>query len=189
MSIEPVMPSNHLIFCHPLLLLPLVFPSLRFFSSESTLYIKWLNYWSFGFSISPSNEYSGLISFRIDWFDLLVVQGTAKSLLQCHSSEASILRCSTFFMFQLSHTYMTPGKTIALTIWIYLCSVLLCLILLLKFYLVASFRIYPLVTSFCLILMLGYWVTFLDLGEVVLCRKMSSGVHWHIFFCNQSYMI
>ena len=125
MPIEPVMPSNHLIFSHPLLLLPSVFPSLRVFSSESTLYNKWLNYWSFGFSISPSNEYSGLISFRIDWFDLLVVQGTAKSLLQCHSSEASILWCSTFFMFQLSHPYMTPGKTIALTIWIYLCSVYL----------------------------------------------------------------
>ena len=115
MSIESVMPSNHLILCHPLLLLPSVFPSIRVFSSELALPIRWPNYWSFSFIISPSNEYSGLISFRIDWFDLLTVQGTLKSLLQHHSSKAPIFRHSAFFMVQLSHPYMTTGKTIALT--------------------------------------------------------------------------
>ena len=110
MSIESVMPSNHLIFCHPLLLLPSIFPSIRVFSSESALCIRWPKYWSFSFSISPSDEYSGLISFRIDWFDLLAVQGTLKSLLQHHSSKASILRHSTFFIVQLSHPFMTIGK-------------------------------------------------------------------------------
>ena len=108
------MPSNHLILCQPLLLLPSIFPSIRVFSSESALHIWWPKYWSFSFSISPSNEYSGLISFRMDWFDLLVVQGTLKSLLQHHSSKASILWHSAFFMVQLSHPYMT-GKTVALT--------------------------------------------------------------------------
>ena len=116
MSIESVMPSNHLIFCHPLLLLLSIFPSIRVFSSESTLCIRWPNYWSFSFSISPFNEYSGLISFRLDWLDLLSVQETLKSLLQHHNSKASILRCSAFFMVQPSHPYMTTGKTIALTI-------------------------------------------------------------------------
>ena len=111
-SIESVMPSHHLILCCPLLLLPSVFPSIRVFSSG---HIRWPKYWSFSFSISASNEYSGLISFRIDWLDLLVVQGTFKSLLQHHSSKASILRCSAFFTVQLSHPYMTTGKTIALT--------------------------------------------------------------------------
>ena len=106
--------SNPLIFCHPLLLLS-IFPSIRVFSNESVLHIKWPKYWSFSFSISPSNQYSGLISFRIDWLDLLAVQGTLKSLLQHHSSKASILQCSAFFMVQLSHPYMTTGKTIALT--------------------------------------------------------------------------
>ena len=115
MSIESVMPSNHLILCHPLLLLPSIFPSIRGFSNESVLHISWPKFWSF--SISSSNEYSGLISFRIDWLDLLAVQGTLKSLLQHHSSKASILRCSTFFIVQLSHPYMTTGKTIALTRW------------------------------------------------------------------------
>ena len=114
-SIESVMPSNHLSFCHPLLLLPLVFPSIRVFSNELALRIRWPKYWRFSFSISPSNEYSGLISFTIDWLDLLAVQGTLKSLFQHHSSKASILRCSAFFMVQLSHPYMTTGKTIALT--------------------------------------------------------------------------
>ena len=109
MSIESVMPSNHLILCHPLLLLPSIFPSIRVFSSESVR-IMWPKHWSFSFSISPSNEYSGLISFRIDWFDLFAVQGTLKSLLQHHSSKASILWCSTFFIVQLSHVYMTTGK-------------------------------------------------------------------------------
>ena len=111
------MPSNHLVLCHPRLLLPSIFPSIRVFSNESTLHNRWPKYWSFSFSISHSNEYSGLISFRIDWFYLLGVQGTLKSLLQYHSSKASILRCSTFFIVQFSHSYMTTGKTIALTRW------------------------------------------------------------------------
>ena len=115
MSIELVMPSNHLILSHPLLLLPSVFPSIRVFSSELVLRIRWPKYWSFSLSISPSNEYSGLISFRMDWLDLLAVQGTLKSLLQHHSSKASILGHSAFFMVQLSHPCMTTGKTIALT--------------------------------------------------------------------------
>ena len=115
MSIELVMPSNHLILCHPLLLLPSIFPSVRVFSNESVLCIRWPKYWSFCFSISPSNKYSGLISFRMDWLDLLAVQGTLKSLLQHHSSKASILQHSAFFIVQLSHPYMTTGKTIALT--------------------------------------------------------------------------
>ena len=109
------MPSNHLILCHPLLLLPSIFPSVRVFSNESVLCIRWPKYWSFCFSISPSNKYSGLISFRMDWLDLLAVQGTLKSLLQHHSSKASILQHSAFFIVQLSHPYMTTGKTIALT--------------------------------------------------------------------------
>ena len=115
MSIESVMPSNLLILCHPILFLLLIFPSIRVFSSESVLCIRWPKYWSFSFSISLSNEYSGLISFRIDWFDPLAFQGTLKSLLQHHSSKASILRQSAFFTVQLSHPYMTIGKTIALT--------------------------------------------------------------------------
>ena len=114
MSIELVMPSNHLILCRPLLLLPSIPSSIRVFSSESALCIRWPKYWSFNFSISPSNEQPGLISFRMDWLDLLTVQGTLKSLLQHHSSKASILRCSAFFIVQLSHPYMTTGKTIAL---------------------------------------------------------------------------
>ena len=113
MSIESVMPSSHLILCHPLLLPPSIFPSIRVLSNESVLLIRWPNYWSF--SISPSNEYSALISFRMDWLDLLAVQRTLKSLLQHHSSKASILQCSAFFIIQLSHPYMTIGKTIALT--------------------------------------------------------------------------
>ena len=116
MSIKSMMPSNHLILCHPFLLLPSIFPSIRVFSNESVLHIRWMKYWSFSFNISPSNEYSRLISFRMDWFDLLAVQGTLKSL-QHHSSKASILRRSAFFMVQLSHPYMTTGKTIALTRW------------------------------------------------------------------------
>ena len=111
------MPSNHLIFCHPLLLLPSIFPSIRVFSNESVLHIRWPKYWSFSFNISPSNEYSGLISFRMDWLDLLAVQGTLKSLLQHYSSKASILRHSALFIVQLSHPYMTNGKTIVLAIW------------------------------------------------------------------------
>ena len=115
MSIESAMPSNHLILCRPLLLSPSIFPSIRVFSNESALCIRWLNYWSLSFSIIPSNEYSGLISFRMDWLDLIAVQGTLKSLLQHHSSKASILQCSAFFIVHLSHPYMTIGKTIDLT--------------------------------------------------------------------------
>ena len=114
MSIKSVMPSNHLILCRLLLLLPSIFPSIRVVSNESALPIRWPKYWSFSFSISPSNEYSGLISFRIDWLYLLAVQGTLKSLLQYYSSKASILQCSAFFIVQLSHPFMTAGKTIAL---------------------------------------------------------------------------
>ena len=117
MSIESVMPSSHLILCCPLLLLPLIFPSIKVFSNESVLGIRWSKYWSFSFNISPSNEHSVLISFRMDWLDLLAVQGTLQSLLQHHSSKASVLWCSTFFIVQLSHPYMTTGKTIALTRW------------------------------------------------------------------------
>ena len=124
MSIESVMPSNHLILGCPLLLPPSIFPSIRVFSNESILCIKWPKYWSFSFSISPSNEYSGLISFRMDWLDLLTVQGTLKSLPQHHSSKASILQCSAFFIVQLSHPYMTTGKTIALTRWTFVGKVM-----------------------------------------------------------------
>ena len=116
MSIKSVMPSNHLILCRPILLPPSIFPSIRVFSNESVLCIRCPKYWSFSFSIGPINEYSGLISFRIDWFDLFAVQGTLRSLLQHHSSKASILQCSAFFKVQISHPYMTTGKTIALTI-------------------------------------------------------------------------
>ena len=124
MSIELMMPSNHLVLCHPLLLLPSNFPNIRIFSNELALRIRWPNYSSFGFSTSPSNEYSELISFRIYWFDLLRVQGTLKSLLQHHSSKASVLWHSAFFMVQLSHSYITTGKTIALTIWTFLGKVI-----------------------------------------------------------------
>ena len=124
MSIESVMLSNHLILRCPLLLLPSIFPSIRVFSNESVLHIRWPKYWSFNFSISPSNEYSGLISFKIDWFDLLAVQGALKSLLQHYSSKASILQCSAFFTVQLSYPYMTTGKTIVLTIWTFVGKVM-----------------------------------------------------------------
>ena len=117
MSVESVMPSKHLVLCRPLLLLPSIFPSIRVFSNESVLHIRWQKYCSFSFSVSPSNECSGLISFRIDWLDLLAVQGTLKSLLQDHRSKASILHCSAFFIIQISHPYMTTRKTIALTRW------------------------------------------------------------------------
>ena len=117
MSVESLIPSNRLVFCRPLLLLPSVFPSIRIFSSELALHLRWPKFWSFRFSISPSNGYSGLISFRVDWLDLFAVQGTLKSLLLHHSLKASILWCSAFFTVQLSHPYMTTGKTIALTRW------------------------------------------------------------------------
>ena len=124
MSIESVMPSNHLILSLPLLLLPSVIPSIRVFSDESDLHIRWPKYWCFSFNISPSNEHPGLISFRMDWLDLLAVQGTLKSLLQHHSSKASILWCSAFFLVQLSHPYMTIGKTTALTRWTFVGKVM-----------------------------------------------------------------
>ena len=124
MSIESVMPSNHLIFCCPFLLLPSIFPSIRVFSNESTLHIRWPKYWSFSFNISPSNEHPGLISFRMDWLDLLAVQRTLKSLLQHHSSKALILQCSAFFIAQLSHSYMTTGKIIALIRWAFVGKVM-----------------------------------------------------------------
>ena len=124
MSIESVVPSSHLSLCCPLLLLSSVFPSIRVFSSESFLCIRWTKYWNFSFSISPSNEYSVLISFRMDWLDLLTVQGTLKSLLQNHSSKASVLQCSAFFIVQLSYPYMTTGKTIALTRWTFVGKVM-----------------------------------------------------------------
>ena len=124
MSIKSVMQSHHLILCHPLLLLSSVFPSIRIISNESVLYIRWPKYWSFSFSISPSNEYSELISFRTDWFDHLAIQGTLKTLLQTHSSKAPILQCSAFFMVQLLHPYMTTGKTIALTRWTFVSKVM-----------------------------------------------------------------
>ena len=123
LSYELVMPSNHLILCCPLLLLPSVFPNIRVFSNESVLWIRWPVYWRFSFNSSPSNEYSGLNSFRIDWLDFLAVQGTLKSLLQHHSSKASILQCSAFFIVQLSHPYKTTGKTIALTRWTFVGNV------------------------------------------------------------------
>ena len=124
MSIKSVMPSNHLILCHPRLLLPTILPSIRDFSNESTLPMRWPKYWSFSFSISPSNEHPGLISFRMDWLDLLAVQGTLKNLLQHHSSKPSILRHSAFFTIQLSHPYMATGKTIALTRWAFVGKVM-----------------------------------------------------------------
>ena len=126
MSTELVMPFNHLTLCRPLFLLSSTFPNIRVFSNELALHIRWPKYWSFSFSLSPSNEYSGLISFRTDWFDLLSVQGTLKSLLQHHSSKASILWCSAFFIVQLTYPYMTTGKTIALTRWTFVGKVCLC---------------------------------------------------------------
>ena len=124
MSVESVMSSNHLILCHTLLLLPSIFPSIRVFSNELAVRIRWPKYWCFSFSISPCYEYWGLISFRIDWFDLPAVPGILKSLLQHHSWKASILQCSAFFMVQLSHPYMTTGKTITLTVWIFVSNVM-----------------------------------------------------------------
>ena len=138
MSFKSVTPSSHLILCRPLLLLPSIFPSIRVFSNESVLPIRWPNYWSFNFSISPSNEYLGLISFKVNWLDLLAVQGTLKTLLQHHSSKASILQCSAFFIVQLSHPYITTGKTIALTRWTFVGKVM-SLLLNMLFRLVVTF--------------------------------------------------
>ena len=143
MSIKSVMPSNHLILCHPLFLLPSIFPCIRIFSNESVLHIRWPKYWSFIFSIGPSNEYSGLISFRMDWLDLLAVQGTLKSLLQYHSSKGSIPQCSAFFMVQLSHPYMTTGKIIALTRWTFVSKVMSLLFNILSRFVIAFPALYP----------------------------------------------
>uniref|UniRef100_A0AC11E7E3 Uncharacterized protein n=1 Tax=Ovis aries TaxID=9940 RepID=A0AC11E7E3_SHEEP len=140
MSIASVMPSNYLILCHPLLLLPSVFPNIRVFSNESVLHIRWPKYWSFSFSISPSNEYSGVTFFRIDWLYLLAVQGTLNSLLQHNSSKASILRDSAFFIVQLSHPYMTTGKTIALTRWTFVGKVMSLLFKILSRLVIAFFQ-------------------------------------------------
>ena len=139
MSIESAMPSNHLILCRPLLLLPSIFPSIRVFSNELALRIRWPKYWSFSFSISSFSEYSGLISFRIDWLDLLTAQGTLKSLLQHHNLKASILWCSAFFIVQLSHPYKTTGKTIALTIWTFVGKVMSLLFNMLSRFVIAFF--------------------------------------------------
>ena len=136
-SIELVMPSNHLILCHPLLLLPSVFTSIRVFSNESVLPIRWPKYWSFSFSISPCNEYLGLIAFRVDWFVLLAVQGALKSLLQHHSSKVSVLQHSVFFIVQLSHPYMTTGKIIALTRWTFVSKVMFLLFNMLSRFVIA----------------------------------------------------
>src|SRR5574340_297257 len=140
MSIESVMPSSHLILCHPLLLLPLIPPSIRLFSNESTLHIRWPKYWSFSFSIILSKEHPGLIFFRMDWLYLLAVQGTLKSLLQHHSSKALILQHSAFFMVQLSHLYMTTGKTIALTVWTFVGQVMSLLFIMLSRLVIAFFQ-------------------------------------------------
>ena len=137
MSIELVMPSNHLVFCHLLFLLPSIFPSIRVFSNESALCIRWSKYRSFSFRISPFNDYSGLISFRIDWFDLPAVQGTLKSLLQHHISKASILLCSAFFMVQLSYPYMTTGKITAVTTWTFVDKVMSLLFITLSRFVIA----------------------------------------------------
>jgi len=143
-----VVPSNHLILCHPLLLLPSVFPSVRVFSNESALRIWWPKYWRFSFSISPSNEYSGLISFSSDWLDHLVVQGTLKSLLQHHSSKASILQFLAFFMVQFSNPYMTTEKTIALTMWIFVGKVMSLLFNMLSRFVIAFLSCIPLKDNF-----------------------------------------
>ena len=170
MSIESVMPSNHLILCHPLLL-PSVSSNIRVFSSESTLYITRPKYWSFSFSISPSNEYSGLISFRINWFDLLAVQGTHKSLLEQCYSKASILQRSAFFMVQFSHPYMTTGKNIALTRWIFVSKVIYLL-----FNVLSRFVIAFLPRSKCLLISWLQWPS-----AVILEPKKIKSVHFHCF--------
>ena len=152
MSIKSVMPSNRLVLCPPLLLLPSIFPNIRVLFNKSALHITWPKYWSFSFSISSSNEYSGLISFRIDWFDLLAVQGTLKSLLQHHNLKASILWCSAFFIVQLSHSYMTIGKTIALTRWTFVGKVMSLL-----FNILSKFIIAFLPKSKCLLISWRFW--------------------------------
>ena len=177
MSIESLMPSNHLSLCHPFLLLPSVFPSIRVFSSESVLHIRWPKYWSFSFSISPSNEYSGLISFRIDWLDLLADQGTLKSLLQHHSSKASILQCSAIFIVQLLHPYMTTGKTIASTRWTFVGKVMSLL-----FNMLSSLVITFLPRSKCLLIS---WIT-----AITICNDFGAQGNKvrHCFYCFPIYL-
>ena len=177
MSVESMMPSNHIILYHPLLFLPSIFPHIRVFSNESVLHIRWTKYWSFSFSfsISPSNEYSGLISFRMDWLDLLAVQGTLRSLLQHHSSKASILQCSAFFMVQLSHPHMTTGKTIALTRRTFVGKVMSLL-----FNMLSRFVITFLSRSKCLLIS---WL--LSPSAVILEPKK---IVWHCFHCFSIYL-
>ena len=176
MSIVSVMPSNHLILCHPLLLLPSVFPSIRVFSNESVLHIRWTNYWSFSFNISPSNEYSGLISFRMDWLDLLAVQGTLKSLLQQHSSKASVLQRSAFSIVQLSHPYMITGKTTALTRWTFVGKVISQLLNMLS----------RLVTAF----LPRCQASFNFMAAVTICSDFGAQKNkvWHCFQCFPIYL-
>ena len=169
MAIESVMPSNPLILCHPLLLLPSIFPSFRVFSNEPVLPIRWPKYRSFSFSISPSNEYSGLISFRIDWCDLLAVQGTHKSLLQHHSSKASLLQCSAFFMVQLSYPHMTTRKTIALTRWTFVGKVTSLL-----FNTLSRFVIAFLPRSKCLLISCLHFIDYVTQIQIKLLLKTSS---------------
>ena len=172
MSIESVMPSNHLIPCHPLLLLPSIFPSIRVCSSESVLHIRQPQYWNFSFNTSPYNEYSGLLSFRIDWFDLFAVQGTLNSLLQHHSLKASFLQHSAFFMIQLSHPYMTTGKTIAFTIWTFVGKVISLL-----FY--TKFVIAILPKSRCLLIL---WLQSLPASILKPKKIVSHGFHIFLMY-------
>ena len=173
MSIKSVMTPSHLILCHPLLLLPLIFPSIRVFSNESTLHMRWPKYWRFGFSISPSIGHLGLMSFRMDWLDLLAVQGTLKSLLQHHSSKASILQCSAFFTVQISYPYMTTGKTIALTRWSFVGKVMSLL-----FNMLSRFAITFLPSSKCLLIS---WLQ--SSSAVILDRKfISPSLYFLIYF-------
>ena len=170
MSIVSVMPSNHLILCRPLLLPPYIFPSIRVFSNDSLLRVRWPKYWSFSFNISLSNEHLGLISLRMDWLDLLAVQGTLKSPLQHHSSKASILRCSAFFIIQLSHPYMTIGKTIALTRWTFVGKVISLL-----FNMLSRLVITFLPRSKCLL------ISWLQLPSVVILEPQK--IVCHCFYC------
>ena len=166
-SIESVMPSNHLILCHPHVFLPSIFPIIRGFSDESALPIRWPKYWGFSFSISPPNEYSGLISFRMDWWDLLAVQGTLKSLLQHHSSKASILWCSAFFIVQLSHPYMTTGKIIAFTRWTFVGKVMSLLFNMLSRFVLISL-------AFTYSLPIAIWLLFYGFPEITFRRPLLS---------------
>ena len=180
MSIKSMMPSNHLFLSQPLLLLPSVFPSIRVFSNESVLHITWPKYWSFNFSISSSNEYSGLISYRIGWFDLLTVQGTLKSLLQHHSSKASILQHSAFFIVQLSHPYMTTGKTIALTRWTFVGKVMSLLFNMPSRLVIASY-IFTLYIKFLIYHKLNYIYIYIHTHTLSL-QYMTNQCFWHLPF-------